>query len=188
MSGLVEDLLAAARRAAPAFVETDVDLADVVSDATDEYELLAAGGDLRLDRRSGSGATVIGDAVALRRAVDSLLSNALRGAPPGGVVTVASGRMQGWAFAAVRDEGAGIAPEQQLLVFDRFWRGADGRTGNEDRRTGPGLAIVRRIVESTGARWVAQRARRRLDLRVVAADDLRPRPGPALPRPPTRSR
>jgi signal transduction histidine kinase len=150
MAGLVEDLLAAARRAAPAFVETDVDLADVVSDATDEYELLAAGGDLRLDRRSGSGAVVIGDAVALRRAVDNLLSNALRVAPPGSAVTVASGRMQGWAFAAVRDEGAGIAPEQQLLVFDRFWRGADGRTGNDDRRTGLGLAIVRQIVESHG--------------------------------------
>jgi hypothetical protein len=66
------------------------------------------------------------------------------------VLTVASGRMQGWAFAAVRDEGPGIALEQQLLVFDRFWRGPDGRTGNEDRRTGLGLAIVRQIVESHG--------------------------------------
>jgi signal transduction histidine kinase len=50
MTGLVEDLLAAARRAAPAFVETDVDLAAVVRDAADEHDLLAAGSGVRIER------------------------------------------------------------------------------------------------------------------------------------------
>lgn len=148
MSGLVEDLLAAARRAAPAFVETDVDLAAVVRDVADEYDMLAAEAGVRVERRAASDASVIGDAAALRRAAANLLSNALRAVRPGGTVVVASGREHGWAWAAVGDDGIGIATADQERVFDRFWRGPDA--GGGDRRTGLGLAIVRQIVESHG--------------------------------------
>jgi signal transduction histidine kinase len=154
MAGLIEDLLAAARRAAPAFTETDVDLAAVAADAAEEYELLAARDEVRLERRLEPDLLVIGDRDALRRAVDNLLSNALRLTPPRRGVTVATGRRQGWAFVAVRDDGPGIDPEHQPLVFDRFWRGvepADRRVGpRTDRRAGLGLAIVRQVVEGHG--------------------------------------
>ncbi len=155
MAGLIEDLLATARRAAPAFTETDVDVGSVASDAADEYELLAAADGTRVARLVERGLLVIGDRDALRRAVDNLLSNALRAGPAGGVVTVAAGRRQGWAFVAVRDEGPGIDPEHHALVFDRFWRGPHpsarrppDRRG--DRGTGLGLAIVRQVLESHG--------------------------------------
>jgi len=147
MAGLVEDLLAAARRAAPAFVETDVDLAEVATDSVDEHTVLARDHVVRLDLRA-SAATVIGDATALRRAVDNLMSNALRVAPAGSTLTVATGRERGWAWIAVRDEGPGIAADDQDRVFDRFWRGTDAT--RTDRGTGLGLAIVRQIVESHG--------------------------------------
>lgn len=152
MAGLIEDLLAAARRAAPAFVETDVDLTSVGGDAADEYELLAAADGTRIERHLEPGLIVIGDRDALRRAVDNLLSNALRLGPAAGAVTVATGRRQGWAFLAVRDEGPGIDPGHQPLVFDRFWRGPDpsDRRARADRRTGLGLAIVRQVVEGHG--------------------------------------
>jgi signal transduction histidine kinase len=120
----------------------------------DEYELLARDAGVRLERRLEPDLLVIGDRDALRRAVDNLLSNALRLTPPGGAVTAATGRRQGWAFVAVRDQGPGIDPEHQPLVFDRFWRGpepadrqAEPRTG---RRAGLGLAIVRQVVEGHG--------------------------------------
>jgi signal transduction histidine kinase len=148
MTGLVEDLLAAARRAAPAFVETDVDLTAVVSDAADEHALLAVESGVQIERRTAGRTIVIGDAVALRRAIDNLLSNALRVAPAGSVLTVASGHEHGWVWAAIHDEGPGIAAGDQDRVFDRFWRsGEDARGGS---RTGLGLAIVRQIVESHG--------------------------------------
>ncbi|MEJ3651405.1 HAMP domain-containing sensor histidine kinase [Actinomycetes bacterium KLBMP 9759] len=145
MAGLIEDLLAAARRAAPAFTESDLDLATVASDATDEYELLAADAGQRLERRLEPGATVIGDAEALHRAVGNVVSNALRFAPRGSAITVGSGQRGGWGWIAVRDRGPGIATDQQTRVFDRFWRGGDRRG-----RNGLGLAIVRQVVESHG--------------------------------------
>lgn len=146
MAGLIEDLLAAARRAAPAFTETDLDVETVAADAADSYELLAATDGLRLERRFEPGVTVIGDGDALRRAVDNLLSNAVRLAPAGSTVTVATGSRQGWAWIAVRDEGPGIDADHQDRIFDRFWRGNDDR--RRGRSTGLGLAIVRQVLES----------------------------------------
>jgi signal transduction histidine kinase len=149
MSSLIEDLLAAARRAAPAFTDTDVDLGQVADEAADAFTLLAEGDGLRLTRRFTSGLGLIGDPEALRRAVDNLLSNAVRVSPPGEEIVLATGRTGGWAWLAVRDHGPGIPPEHQERVFDRFWRGPD-TAGGRDRGTGLGLAIVRQVVESHG--------------------------------------
>ncbi|QYN32196.1 HAMP domain-containing histidine kinase [Pseudonocardia sp. DSM 110487] len=149
MGSLIEDLLAAARRAAPAFTDADVDLGQVADEAADAFALLADSDGLRVERRPTPGLGVIGDAEALRRAVDNLLSNAVRVSPQGEEIVLATGRHGGWAWLAVRDHGPGISVEHQERVFDRFWRGPDG-TRRRDRGTGLGLAIVRQVVESHG--------------------------------------
>ncbi|WP_328503891.1 ATP-binding protein [Streptomyces sp. NBC_00457] len=149
MTRLVEDLLATARRSAPALADADVDLATAASEACEDFTPLAAERGLTLHRRLATGLTVIGDHDALRRAVGNLLSNAVRLSPPGTFITVAAGRTEGWLWVAVRDEGPGIIDDDQSRVFDRFWR-AKGNGGNRDRHAGLGLAIVRQIVESHG--------------------------------------
>jgi signal transduction histidine kinase len=149
MTTLVEDLLATARRQGTAFADTDLDLATVAGEACEEYTAPAAARDVTIVRELGSGLGMIGDADALRRAVANLLSNAVRFSPSGGTVRVGAGRMGGWLWAAVRDDGPGLREADQQRVFDRFWRGESSR---RDRHTGLGLAIVRQIVESHGGR------------------------------------
>ncbi|MET8825347.1 ATP-binding protein [Streptomyces sp. NPDC004610] len=150
MTRLVEDLLATARRNAPALSDSDVDLAAVSREAAEEFAPLAAERGLIVQRRLAGGLTVIGDHDALRRAVGNLLSNAVRLAPPGTRITVAAGRGEGWVWMAVQDEGPGILDHDQARVFDRFWRAKDDTADTRDRHAGLGLAIVRQIVESHG--------------------------------------
>ena len=130
---------------------------------------------------------VIGDRDALRRAVDNLLSNALRHGAAGREVTIATGRRQGWAYLAVHDDGPGIAPEHQTLVFDRFWRGptGSGRSSvRDDRSAGLGLAIVRQVVEAHGGA-VALHSPPRAGATFVLWLPLRPEhAGPRTPLPP----
>ncbi|RJL36253.1 sensor histidine kinase [Bailinhaonella thermotolerans] len=153
MTRLVEDLLATARRSAPALEDDDVDLSVVAREAAEEFEPLAAARDVAIDRRLGDGLTAVGDHDALRRAVGNLLSNAVRLAPAGSRILVAAGSAGDWRWIAVRDAGPGISPDDQPRVFDRFWRGPeDRRARSPDRRTGLGLAIVRHIAESHGGR------------------------------------
>ncbi|MFI9820229.1 sensor histidine kinase [Streptomyces sp. NPDC052013] len=151
MTRLVEDLLATARRSAPALADTDVDLAAAAGEACEEFAPLAAERALVLHRRLTPGLTVIGDHDAIRRAVGNLLSNAVRLAPAGTPITVAAGRDGPWLWTAVRDEGPGILDDDQARVFDRFWRTRQAPAGTgRDRHAGLGLAIVRQIVESHG--------------------------------------
>jgi len=149
MTRLVEDLLATARRAAPAFVDTDVDLAAVARDAGEEFTPLVTARGLKIRYELRDGLTMIGDRDALRRAVGNLLSNAARLAPPGTDVTVAADRLDDFLWVAVSDAGPGIPAPQQTRVFDRFWRAGETRGGRE-RHSGLGLAIVRQIVEAHG--------------------------------------
>lgn len=153
MANLVEDLLATARRDAQAMSDADVDVSTVAWEAGEE----SGAERVRLRYDLAGDPHVIGDHDALRRAAGNLLSNAVRLAPEGSTVTVATGRAGSWCWLAVADEGPGIAADDLPRVFDRFWRGAVPAppSGRRERRTGLGLAIVRQIVESHGGQVAA---------------------------------
>jgi signal transduction histidine kinase len=149
MARLVDDLLALARRQEPTFEHEPVDLGAAVAEASDDFVVPAAARNIVLDRAIARGVTVTGDRDALKRAVANLLENAVRLAPEGSRIRLATGSEGNRAWIAVTDEGPGIAPEDQPHVFDRFWR-ADKARSRADGGTGLGLAIVRQIVESHG--------------------------------------
>jgi signal transduction histidine kinase len=149
MARLVDDLLALARRQEPTLEHEQVDLGVAVTEASDDFVVPAAARNIVLDRAIGPGVVVIGDRDALKRAVANLLENAVRLAPAGSRIRLATGSEGDRAWIAVADEGPGISPEDQPHVFDRFWRADKGRA-RADGGTGLGLAIVRQIAESHG--------------------------------------
>jgi signal transduction histidine kinase len=86
-----------------------------------------------------------GSARWLRRAVDNLLSNALRYAPEDSTVDVTL-RVEGrQAALTVRDRGPGVAPALRERAFERFVTDRAEAGG-----TGLGLAIVRSVAEQHG--------------------------------------
>ncbi len=149
MSRLLEDLLATARRRSGSFADQNVDLHTLVADVADEHRLLAQERPLTIAVRMSPGPRVYAEPESLARSLANLLSNAIRLAPTGSVITVAGGSVDGWAWIAVDDQGPGIAEEDQQHVFDRFRGAANGENGSRQRRgSGLGLAIARQIVES----------------------------------------
>ncbi|NGN95295.1 HAMP domain-containing histidine kinase [Nocardioides sp. KC13] len=155
MRRLLEDLLAIARSRSEAFTDRQVDLSDAVTAAVREHRLAAEARGLRMVERSHRGPVVVGDPDALQRALANLLSNAVRLAPTGSTITIGMGGQHGWAWAAVADEGPGIAEADRERIFDRFYRG-NGAAGQEPATDGSGLglAIARQIAESHEGRLV----------------------------------
>ena len=149
MARLVDDLLALARRQEPTLEHEPVDLGVAVTEASDDFVVPAAARNIVLDRAIAPGVVVTGDRDALKRAVANLLDNAVRLAPAGSRIRLATGSEGDRAWIAVADEGPGISPEDQPHVFDRFWR-ADKARSRADGGTGLGLAIVRQIAQSHG--------------------------------------
>jgi signal transduction histidine kinase len=77
----------------------------------------------------------------LQQVFVNLVRNAAEAAGEGGVVRVAAGRSGGQVWATVADNGPGIEPEKQKLIFDPFYT-----TKAPGKGTGLGLNIVYRIV------------------------------------------
>ena len=150
MSHLVDDLLALARRQQPTLEHEPVDLGAAVAEASDDFVVPAETRDIVLDRAIAPGVVVTGDREALKRVVANLLDNAVRLAPTGSRIRLATGSEGSRAWIAVTDEGPGISPEDQGHVFDRFWRADKARARSDGGGTGLGLAIVRQVVESHG--------------------------------------
>lgn len=88
---------------------------------------------------------LLGDRRWLRRAVDNLLSNAVRYGPPGSAVRVALAHEGDVAVLTVRDAGPGVSGPLRDKLFERFVtdRAQAGQTGL-------GLAIVRTVAEQHG--------------------------------------
>ena len=92
------------------------------------------------------------DRALVERALENLVENALRYTPSGGIVTITAtlDHRSGQVAVQVSDTGVGIPEESLPHIFDRFFRGEQGRGGQADC-AGLGLAIVKRIVELHGS-------------------------------------
>ena len=90
---------------------------------------------------------VTGDRELLRRAVDNVLRNGLRFAREAGTVRVDASHIAARSIGVItiQDDGPGIAPEQEELIFEPFITLPDGAIG-ANAGSGLGLAIARQAV------------------------------------------
>ena len=94
-------------------------------------------------------APLAGDEDLIRRLVANLLDNAVRHAPPGSTWTCASRKPATGTRCRCSDSGAGIPPENQPHIFERFYRG-DAARAPADGGAGLGLALARWIASVHG--------------------------------------
>ena len=85
------------------------------------------------------------DATLIERVLYNLLENAGKYTPPGTVVTLAAGVVDGELEVSVSDTGPGIPKGQEESIFEKFTRGA---RESATPGVGLGLAISRGIVEA----------------------------------------
>ena len=145
MEDLVNALLVLARLddAPSSREERPVDLDDLV---LMEARRLREDG-ARVDVSGVSAGQVAGHPVLLGQVVRNLLANAARHARDR--VNVALDEHDGRVLLVVDDDGPGIPEEERERVFERFVRLDESRT-RDDGGAGLGLAIVRKVVESSG--------------------------------------
>jgi signal transduction histidine kinase len=98
---------------------------------------------------------IVGDAVALRSAVQNLIANAVKygGRDRWVGVKIEHGRQRRRpeVWITVSDHGAGIPASELPHIFDPFYRGADA-LARQVHGNGLGLSLVRQIVAAHGGR------------------------------------
>ncbi|KQT78827.1 ATP-binding protein [Methylobacterium sp. Leaf466] len=142
MGRMVDATLAFARDDAMAQDSGPLDLAVLIRSLVDEHTVL--GRDVTV-----SGPDTIpfhGRSIALRRALDNLVENAVR---YGGCARIGLDRSDGAILIAIDDDGPGIPPDRIEEMFAPFARLEDSRSA-ETGGTGLGLAIARSAIRAHG--------------------------------------
>jgi two-component system sensor histidine kinase SenX3 len=123
-----------------------VDLHDVMAEAIDRNEQLAASRKIRLNSEKAPKLEVFGNKEMLITAVKNLIENAITYTEPGTSVGIGCSAKESIAEITVTDSGAGISPENQQRIFERFYR-ADPSRSRETGGTGLGLSIVKHVAK-----------------------------------------
>jgi two-component system, OmpR family, phosphate regulon sensor histidine kinase PhoR len=145
---LIDNLLTMSRMEAGTFEPklAPVDVAGMLQRVYDGAAPDAAAGALDLALEVEADLDLIGDETQIERALQNLVSNAVKFTPGGGRVDVCA-RSDGDAIAIdVRDTGVGIAAEDRDELFSRFFN-AKGAAHRETLGSGLGLYIVKQIVD-----------------------------------------
>jgi two-component system sensor histidine kinase KdpD len=124
-----------------------IDVSSVIADTVDQYARLSADRRISVVRDCESN-EVMADPELLRLAVSQLLDNACKYSTPGSTVTLKISREQDQIVVRVLSSGNPIPSGERTKIFDRFYRGLDGR------RVGPGsglgLFVARKIALALG--------------------------------------
>ena len=125
-----------------------VDLAEAVADAVARFAPLASAAGTTLRAEVGTAHALVPPG-RLEQVLVNLTRNALRAVAEDGSTVVLFARDEGeWAVVGVEDDGPGIPAEELARVFERFFRGRSTR--DQQRGSGLGLTVVRRIVDAAG--------------------------------------
>jgi signal transduction histidine kinase len=133
------------------------ELEDLVEEVLQQFKIKAVKKQITLDAvNSRNGHRVNLDRRLIKRVIANLLNNAIRHTPKGGNIRILIDDKEKDSFClSVRDDGAGLEPEYQVKIFNKFEQVAYRSAGVQVGRSGLGLAFCKLAVEAHGGKiWV----------------------------------
>jgi len=150
LSLLIDDLFQISQLDAggmPLNLET-ASISDLISDTLESFSGLAAQKNIKLCGSASEGVDpVIIDVLWLGRALNNLVSNAIRYTPENGEINLTAKSNEDRVILCISDSGEGILPEDIPHVFERFYWGDKSRN-RVSGGAGLGLAIAKGVVEA----------------------------------------
>ena len=125
------------------------DVGELLEEVAAKMQVLAQSRGLTLSSMTHSGLDVRCDADHLQRAFGNVVLNAIEHSGDHGPIEISARREGDRVLVSVRDFGVGIAAEDLLHLFERFYRAGEARS-RDAGGSGLGLAIAQWIVQEHG--------------------------------------
>ncbi len=143
-----------------------VRLDDLLRDIVDVCSVEASAHETGLEVGDFPQATIEGDEELLRRALENVIRNAVRYAPPGTQVEISLEKTSNDLCIRVRDHGPGVPESSLPHLFEPFYR-VQGDRSRASGGTGLGLAIARRAVDLHHGKITARNAQPGLAIEMI---------------------
>jgi PAS domain S-box-containing protein len=130
-----------------------VDVGELVEAAAESLRELARGYDVRVSTEGKTLAWI--DPDRIHQVLTNLVSNAAKYGQPGTEIRIEVRARDDTLEVTVSNHGPGITPEQLPMIFTKFVRTAEARSGKA-RGLGVGLYIAKGLVEAHGGRMWAE--------------------------------
>jgi signal transduction histidine kinase len=123
--------------------------APLVQQTIDTFRALAEGRSIEVRTDTPTDLPpILADPRRFQQILGNLLKNAIAFSPAGGTITILAKPQQAEVRFSVADNGPGMRPQDQELVFKRFWR----NQSSGSKGSGLGLFIAKALVEKHGGR------------------------------------
>ncbi len=130
------------------------DINEVIERATKSLEPLVRQKKIQLKSHLEPMFLIEVDPVLIHEVVLNLIENAIKYTPDGGHVRLSSREVDGRVIVMVEDTGVGIPESEQVHVFEKFYRGEQGKS--HPRGSGLGLYLVKYFIELHGGQVILQ--------------------------------
>lgn len=150
MSSLVEDLLLLARLDQSRQMSSDpVDINTLINEVV--VSARAAGPNHPIEISLGASEIfVLGDSQRIHQVLANLLANARTHTPNGTKISISTHQGFDETTISVSDNGPGLSADDQVRIFERFYRADPSRVRNSGEGSGLGLSIVDAVMKAHG--------------------------------------
>ncbi len=131
-----------------------VNLASVIEETVDinSHELRRQEMQLQVDIDEES--MILADEEKMQVVINNLVNNAIKFNQPGGRIEIVSWREDAEVVVSVKDQGEGISPEEERVIFERF-RQVDMSPCRKFQGSGLGLSVAQPLVDMMGGKlWL----------------------------------
>lgn len=135
-----------------------VDLSAELESMMEDARVLAADARLHFELKFHPGVRITADRALLHTALFNLITNAIKYNKPQGRLQVSLHHAGREIVFTVGNSGPGIAPPDQALIFERFYRARRADTPEHDG-IGLGLSLAREIIRAHGGEVALQESR-----------------------------
>jgi signal transduction histidine kinase len=157
LSRLIEDLFLVARLEDNKikFNMVVFDLISLIEQVINDSEKKASRKNINISfQNSISELKIEGDKCRIHQVIDNIIGNSIKYTNKNGSINIRVWEEDGKAVISIQDDGIGIAEEDLLHIFDRYYKAV--KKDNDDESTGLGLFISREIIEKHGGRIWAE--------------------------------
>lgn len=124
--------------------DRDINVREVIGNIVDFLQPQIEAKNLEVTQEYAYEIYVGGNGDRFRQMMLNIIENAVKYTDEKGHIHISAKKQEGKIYLAVKNEGQGIAPEDQARIFERFYR-VDKSRSQKAGGTGLGLAIVKHI-------------------------------------------